>query len=67
MQISLKRGRFFTLADNERTTRVAVIDEALAEKYFPGQTRLASISTSTVMLPILAKRRTCRSSASSVT
>jgi len=37
MQISLKRGRFFTLADTERTARVAVIDETMAEKYFPGQ------------------------------
>src|SRR2546430_12088658 len=34
---SLKRGRFFTLADNEHTAPVMVIDEALAEKYFLGQ------------------------------
>jgi len=37
MQIELKRGRFFTAADNERSAAVAVIDEALAEKYFRGQ------------------------------
>jgi predicted permease len=37
MQISLKRGRFFTSADNEHAPAVAVIDESLAEKYFPGQ------------------------------
>jgi predicted permease len=37
MQIPLKRGRFFTAADNEHTAAVAVIDESMAEKYFPGQ------------------------------
>ncbi|HEY1939323.1 MAG TPA: ABC transporter permease [Candidatus Angelobacter sp.] len=35
MQIPLKRGRFFTAADNEHATAVVVIDETLAEKYFP--------------------------------
>ena len=37
MQIPLKRGRFFTAADNEHAAPVAVIDESMAEKYFPGQ------------------------------
>ena len=37
MQIPLKRGRFFTTADNEHAPAVAVIDETLAAKYFPGQ------------------------------
>jgi predicted permease len=37
MQIHVKRGRFFTPADNEHSASVAVIDERLAEKYFPGQ------------------------------
>ena len=37
MQIPLKRGRFFTDADNEHAPWVVVIDERLAEKYFPGQ------------------------------
>ncbi len=37
MQIPVKRGRVFTNADNERTAPVVVIDERLAEKYFPGQ------------------------------
>jgi len=37
MQIPLKRGRFFTAADNEHTAPVVVIDESLAEKYFPDQ------------------------------
>lgn len=37
MQIPLKRGRFFTLRDDEHSPRVAVIDEAFASKYFPGQ------------------------------
>lgn len=37
MQIPLKRGRFFTAADNEHTAPVVVIDESLAEKYYSGQ------------------------------
>lgn len=37
MRISLKRGRFFTSADNEYAPAVVVIDEALAQKYFRGQ------------------------------
>jgi predicted permease len=37
MQIPVKRGRFFTAADNEHTAPVVVIDESLAEKYFAGQ------------------------------
>jgi predicted permease len=37
MQIPLKRGRFFTAADNEHAAPVAVIDESMAQKYFPGQ------------------------------
>ena len=35
MQIPLKRGRFFTAADNEHAPAVVVIDETLAKKYFP--------------------------------
>jgi predicted permease len=37
MQIRLKRGRFFTQADNEHAAAVVVIDERMAERYFPGQ------------------------------
>lgn len=37
LQVPLKRGRFFTEQDNERTQPVAVIDESLAEKYFAGR------------------------------
>jgi len=36
MGIPLKRGRFFTSQDDERGRNVAVIDEALASKFFPG-------------------------------
>ena len=35
MQIPVKRGRFFTAADNEHAPAVVVVDETLAEKYFP--------------------------------
>ncbi|MDQ3802767.1 MAG: ABC transporter permease [Acidobacteriota bacterium] len=37
MGISLKRGRFFTRQDDERSGPVAVIDEAFARKYFPNE------------------------------
>jgi predicted permease len=37
MQIQLKRGRFFTDADNEHSAAVVVIDERLADRYFQGQ------------------------------
>ncbi|MGH9770718.1 MAG: ADOP family duplicated permease, partial [Candidatus Acidiferrales bacterium] len=37
MQIPLKRGRFFTSQDDKSAPPVAVIDESLARKYFPGQ------------------------------
>jgi predicted permease len=37
MRIPLKRGRFFTEADNEQTARAAVVDEEFAKKFFAGQ------------------------------
>ena len=36
MGIPLKSGRFFTDQDSEHAPRVAVVDEALANKFFPG-------------------------------
>jgi len=35
MGIPLKRGRFFTAQDDERSLRVVVIDEVFARQYFP--------------------------------
>lgn len=37
MGIQLKQGRFFTPQDDERSTLVAVIDEAFARKHFAGK------------------------------
>ncbi len=37
MSIPLLEGRFFTEADNEHTSRVIVIDESFAKRYFHGQ------------------------------
>jgi len=37
MHIPLLHGRFFTDADNEHSSRVIVVDEAFAQRYFPGQ------------------------------
>jgi predicted permease len=37
MEIPLKRGRFVAAQDTERSPLVTVIDEDLAEKYFPGE------------------------------
>jgi len=37
MGIPLRRGRFFTEQDNEHAPLVVVIDEDLAEKYFPNE------------------------------
>ena len=31
-------GRFFTDADNEHSARVMVVDQAFAQRYFPGRT-----------------------------
>jgi predicted permease len=40
MGIPLKQGRFFTNQDDERSQPVAVIDEAFAHKFFPGENPL---------------------------
>jgi predicted permease len=37
MRLPLLQGRFFTDADNEHSARVMVVDEAFAQRYFPGQ------------------------------
>lgn len=37
LQLHLKQGRFLTNTDYELSTKVVVIDEAMAQKYFPGQ------------------------------
>jgi putative ABC transport system permease protein len=37
MGIPLLRGRAFTASDRERSTRVAIIDQTLASRYFPNE------------------------------
>jgi len=37
MGIPLQRGRFFTAQDNEHSPLVALVDDVLAQKYFPQQ------------------------------
>ncbi len=37
MRLPLLQGRFFTDADNEHSARVMVVDQAFAQRYFPGQ------------------------------
>jgi predicted permease len=36
LKVQLKRGRFFTDADGTDTTRAIILDERLAEKFWPG-------------------------------
>jgi putative ABC transport system permease protein len=43
MQIPLLRGRFLTSHDDENSPPVVVIDEALAQKFFPGQDPVGKI------------------------
>jgi len=37
MELPLRRGRFLTAQDDERSPLVAVIDDVFAQKFFPGQ------------------------------
>jgi predicted permease len=37
LQLSLRRGRFLNANDNERAPAVVVIDETLAQKYYPNE------------------------------
>ncbi|HEY2819957.1 MAG TPA: ABC transporter permease [Candidatus Acidoferrum sp.] len=37
MQIPLRKGRVFTSADIEKAPRVAVVNDAMAQKFWPGQ------------------------------
>jgi predicted permease len=40
LQVRLEAGRFFTDADTETSPRVAIVDQALARKFWPGQNPL---------------------------
>jgi predicted permease len=37
LQIPLRQGRVFTAADREKTPKVAIVNEAMAKKFWPGQ------------------------------
>ena len=43
MGVGLLRGRFFTPADTENTSRVAVVDQDFVDKYFPGEEPLGKV------------------------
>ena len=47
MRIGLRRGRDFSDVDNENSLRVAVINQAMAERYWPGQDPLGKSFTVT--------------------
>jgi len=47
MRIGLSRGRDFSDADNENSSPVAVINQAMAERYWPGQDPLGKSFTVT--------------------
>jgi predicted permease len=37
LQIPLRKGRFFTAADRDKAPNVAIVNEAMAKKFWPGQ------------------------------
>jgi putative ABC transport system permease protein len=45
MRIPLLRGRVFDERDNEKSPRVALVDENMASKYFPGQNPIGQYVT----------------------
>jgi macrolide transport system ATP-binding/permease protein len=47
----LARGRYFTDAEDESKPRVAIINEALARKYFPGQDPIGKLMGDTKLSP----------------
>jgi putative ABC transport system permease protein len=40
MGVTLLRGRFFTAADNEKSPLVCLVDEGMAQRYWPGEDAL---------------------------
>ena len=37
MRIPIRRGREFTIADNETAPRTAIVNESFARQFFPGE------------------------------
>ena len=70
MNVPLRRGRFFTDSDTAEATRVVIIDEALARKFWPGGDPIgpADVPAAETGRRLEARTRAscgCRSSASS--
>ncbi len=51
MSATLLRGRFFTAADNEKSPKVCIVDEAMARKYWPGEDPIGKHLTTADLMP----------------
>ena len=64
LQATLRRGRYFTEADDRSAARVAVINQTLAAKYFPARIRSARGSATPIYRPIRSRKSSAWSTTS---